>query len=289
LVVCILPERLVMASSVYDETLSGLLQNPLSCWWKVPSKEVVVLLKMRVVDRINKELKDAARGATRNREIHGLLIGDISFDPELRVMVTESRPLFFTYEPDSVGRLSDENKRSFAKQIDRCKASIGKFSHILSYYRSNNRPGFELGEDDLAIARELIPDLCFFLLIQPSRPTNIGGWFFYPKTNNQPERKLLFPFNKDRLLSGQTLLSQSPESGPGTSSIIFPTPPLREPSQHEARTLPKPPWLRIAQPPLPISPRLVPSPPPELVRKRPGKSRLWICLAVCLMLGIGGI
>lgn len=278
-----------MASTVSGETLSGLLQNPLSCWWKIPGKDIVVLLRLKVLDRINKDLRDASRGAARNGEIHGLLLGNITFNPDLRVTVTESRPLFCEYDPSSVGRLSDETKASFRKQIDRCKSSMGRFSCILSYYRSNNRQNFEPGEDDLAIARELIPDIFFYLLIQPSRPTNIGGLFFYSKTDNQPECNLLFPFSKDRLLSGQTTFSPSPWHGKDAfPDMVSSLPPL-EPSQHEVQTFPKPSRFGPSQPPLPFGPPMVPSPHTELVPERLGISWLWICLAVCLILGIGGI
>jgi periplasmic protein TonB len=269
------------------ETLSGIGQNPLSCWWKIPGKEITVFLNMETIERINEEIKGAARDRIRNKEIGGLLLGTIDFDPALRITVTECIPVLCNHEFGPVHHLSDADKKLLRKQIDRCKAALGKSQYVLSYYRSNNRPYFQLTGEDLALARDFIPDLFFFLLIQPSSPTNVGGLFFSVETRTQPENRLLFPFDKDRLLSGQTILTDLQEDKRETSPIVIPKTPPAERLPVEMPAMPNPTQRYRSQ--LPINPMPAPKPPLWLAIKRSRSPWLWISLAGLLVLALAGI
>jgi protein TonB len=205
-----------MAPPASSEPLSGILQDPLSCWWEIPDRDIIIQLNMEIVDRINGEIKGLAGRGTRDREIRGILLGTIALDPVPRLCLTDYMPLVF--KSGLTARLLDANRRSIRKQIDRCKA-LERFYYILSYYRSNDRPDLQLTSEDLELARELIPDIYFFLLIQRSSPINIGGFFFPPETNALPEHRLLFPFDKERLLSGQTILTDLQKGKQATAPI----------------------------------------------------------------------
>jgi periplasmic protein TonB len=269
------------------EILSGIVQNPLSCWWKIPGKEITVLLNMEIIERINEEIKGAARDRIRQKEIGGLLLGTIDFDPALRITVTDCLPVLCRHESGPAHHLSDADKKLLRKQVDRCKAALGKFQYVLSYYRSNNRPYFQVTGEDLALARDFIPDLFFFLLIQPSSPTNVGGLFFSVKTQTQPESRLMFPFDKGRLLSGQTILTDLQEDKSEASPpVIFETPPAE---RLPAETSAAPPPAQQFGPPLPINP--MPAQVPLLwhAAKRSRSPWLWVSLAGFLVLAIAGV
>jgi periplasmic protein TonB len=266
---------------------SGIIQSPLSCWWKIPDKNITVFLTMEIIERINDEIKIAARNPTQNKEVGGLLLGNIDFDPAPKIIVTQCLPVFCKHEFGPAHLLSDSDKKHFRKQIDQCRSASGEIQYILSYYRSNNRPYFQLAEEDLALAREFIPDLFFFLLIQPSIPMNIGGLFFSARTGSQPESKLLFPFDKDRLLSGQTILTDLQNGDSEASPRMIPKAPAAKQLPLDTPGMPN--QARQPRPQLPVNPMPAPAPPLWVAVKRSKSPWLWISLVGFLALSLAGI
>jgi protein TonB len=271
-------ERKMMTSSAHDKALSGILQDPPSCWWKFPNKETTVLLDMTIVERINGEIKGAADNGIHKKEVGGLLLGTIACDPALRISVTECLPVRCTHELGPAFRLSHSDRISLWSQINRYWVTHGKLQHILSFYRSNNSPDFQITGADLALARDFIPDSLFILLIKPSSPTNIGALIIPGETQTRSERRLLFPFDKDKLLSGQTILKDGQEDTPDTSSIMIADTP---PAERLPRKLPIKP-----RPTSSLQPRLRIESAPE--RKRSGSPWLWNSVMGLLVFALAG-
>jgi len=82
-----------MSASSIEGAQSGIRQDPLSCWWKIPNKSITVLFDMQVIERINEDIKNASVQGVSNMEIGGLLLGTITFDPTLQVMANECFPV----------------------------------------------------------------------------------------------------------------------------------------------------------------------------------------------------
>jgi protein TonB len=200
-----------MSASAIKGTQSGIRQDPLSCWWKIPNKNITVLLDMQVIERITEDIKNAAIQGVSKIEIGGLLLGTVTFDPAPRVMATECFPIPCNHELGPSHRLSYADRMLLWKQINRYKETRGEFQYFVSYYRTNLGPDFRLTSSDLALARDFVPDLFFFLLIQPLDPANIGGLIFSGEGAAQPEGRILFPFDKERLLAGDTILADFPK------------------------------------------------------------------------------
>ncbi len=222
-VLCYIPqavgcERRIMGAPEIERVQSGIRQEPLSFWWKIPNRNITVLLDIRAIERITEEIGSAAANGVPKAEIGGLLLGSVTFGPTLQVMATECFPIACKHELGPSHRLSYADKMLFWKQLNRYKEIHRKSPCFVSYYRSNIGHGFELTPSDFAIARDFAPDLFFFLLIQSSSSMNIGGLLFPYEGRVQLESRVLFPFDRDRLLSGETIIENLPESSPSESS-----------------------------------------------------------------------
>lgn len=273
-----------MSASASEGAQSGIGQDPLSCWWEIPNKNITVVLNMQVIERINEEIRNAAVRGVSNKEIGGLLLGTITFDPTLQVMATECFPVPCKHELGPFHRLSYKDRRLLLKQINRHKETPGELRYFVSYYRSNYGSDFQLTSSDLALARDFVPDLFFFLLIQPLYPINIGGLFFSGNEQAQPEIRILFPFDQDRLLSGDTILRDFPKSTMSASpsiaaGAISTESPLGEISEEESYSAADfaPSSLLRSLPAL------------EYMGKSFRKTWLWISLGGFLMLALIGI
>lgn len=265
-----------MESPPSDEILSGVVQEPLSCWWKIPGSEIIIQLEMGVVDRINRRVKGPSPVGFRSKEVRGLLLGTIAVDPALQLIVSDCVPLVFTGPGQ---RLSEADKRSLRKQIDKCKA-VGKLNYILAYYRSSHSPEFRLTPEDMEFVRDFVPDSFFILLVRPSAAMNVGALYFPPESGQaEPECRLLLPFERKTLLSGRTLLSDS-------SECVQTEPAFVEQSPEMSTELPSAPSQKAVRAPERVPDRLISqrSAPPS------GKAaRVWISLAALLVLAIAGI
>jgi protein TonB len=213
-------ERWIMSALASEGARSGIRRNPLSCWWKIPDRDITVVLNMQVIERINEEIKKAAVQSVSNNEIGGLLLGTITSDPTLQVTATECFPVPCSHELGPFHRLSYTDRRKVWQRINRHKETRGELQYFVSYYRSNLGPDFQLTSSDLELVRDFVQDPFFFLLIQPLYPKNIGGLFFLGEEPAQPERRILFPFDKNRLLSGDTILKDFPKSATSDSPAI---------------------------------------------------------------------
>jgi periplasmic protein TonB len=213
-------ERRIMSALAIEGCQTGIRQDPLSCWWEIPNKNITVVLDMQVIERINEEISSAALQGVSNKEIGGLLFGTIAFDPTLQVIATECFPIPCGHKLGPSHQLSFADRRQLRKKISRYKKTQGALQYFVSYYRSNLGPDMQLTSSDLALARDFVPDLFFFLLIQPLYPINIGGLFFSGEEPAQPESRILFPFDKTRLLAGDRILTDFPKDTTSASPTI---------------------------------------------------------------------
>lgn len=206
-----------MSAPAVKKAQSGMRQDPLSCWWKIPDRNITVQLDIKVLEHINEEIKKAAVNGVSSNEIGGLLLGTTAFDRTLQVIATECFPISCNHELGPSHRLSYADRLLLWKQIHRYKETYGESQCFVSYYRSNIADDFQLALSDFVMARDFAPDLFFFLLIQPSSPMNIGGLFFPDEGPGQSENRILFPLDRDRLLAGETILGNIPKNMPSAS------------------------------------------------------------------------
>jgi hypothetical protein len=182
------------------------------CMWEVPGKAITIYLHPRIVGLLNKVIQDS-QYPIQGTEVGGLLLGTTELDTRCQIFVRDFTPVACEYQFGPSYYLSASDKRVLKEKIAWWQPGPGKYMYVVGYYRSHNRQGFNLDEEDHAVAREYFSDpASVFLLIKPFiTQVSVGGFFFSEECQIQRESNLLFPFSQSKLMRGETTLPHVPQ------------------------------------------------------------------------------
>jgi hypothetical protein len=122
------------------------------------------------------------------RECGGLLVGTVvRYGNRVHIIVRLFTPIACNYEDGQLFHLSNPDKSSLRQSL---ASHISPFWSCIGFYRSHYRPGLELDEEDLRLAREHLRDPPnIFLLVAANGPQ--GGLFLFDGLEFSREPALL--------------------------------------------------------------------------------------------------
>ncbi|HYI93673.1 MAG TPA: hypothetical protein VEX68_09020 [Bryobacteraceae bacterium] len=154
-------------------TLNPVRESSTDYVWTFPGSPIRIHLSLAVVARLREQLFTGFDPSS-SREIGGLLLGKVHAGG---IHVKDIRS-FCPSDNGSYFILSDIDKVNLKDVI---KEQQGAGSLVVGYFRSDQRGGIRLSEEDLSLSRELFsdPEQVFLIISKPDNNTPKAGFFFW--------------------------------------------------------------------------------------------------------------
>ncbi len=154
-------------------TLNPVRESSTDYVWTFPGSPIRIHLSLAVVTRLREQLFTGFDPSS-SREIGGLLLGKVQAGG-IHVKGIRS---FCPADKSSYFILSDIDKVNLKDVI---KEQQGAGSLVVGYFRSDQRGGIRLSEEDLSLSRELFsdPEQVFLIISKPDNNMPKAGFFFW--------------------------------------------------------------------------------------------------------------
>lgn len=149
--------------------------------WSLPGSPARIHLYLDVVERLGREVLSAFESVPdRAVEIGGILLGRADPDISPRIEIRDFEPFFGDYRSDHRFVLSEADRSKFEDLVATRGKAHAYESRVVGYYRSHNRTGLCLSEEDLTLIRGCFRDPTnVFLIIKPEEDRNLNAGFFF--------------------------------------------------------------------------------------------------------------
>jgi hypothetical protein len=141
----------------------------LSYQWNAPDQPIAISLNINLIDRLSLAVMEAFKSIPkRGLEIGGLLLGRLEPADGALVVIEDSEFLHSEHLHGPSFSLSPSDKEHLASLAAQWSAQTNAEFHTVGLFRSDTRPEHRFDEQDLALAKELLPEgTGVFLLIKP--------------------------------------------------------------------------------------------------------------------------
>jgi hypothetical protein len=196
--------------SDYDKSLAHIENTtaPGTYAWESPGKPHIVRLSLDVVDRMQ---QDVMRGfgavPRRGAEVGGVLIGSVTHEsgrPVIQIDDYELVPIEYKRGPSYL--LSEEDSAHFAALMERLRAGSDPAYQPVGFFRSHTRETLGLGEEDLQLLDQFLPEPNATVLWIRPYATRVGtaGFLFRENGHFQEGPPVPdFPFRRRELAPGE--------------------------------------------------------------------------------------
>lgn len=201
--------------------------------WEITGRPIIVKLSLDLVDRL---LQEVMRGfgamPRRGVEMGGVLLGTVDRSGDRPMVVVEDyEPVPCQHSRGATYLLSDDEMLRFKETVSKWSPDAGKQTFAVGYYRSHTREGLGLGDEDLNLFNQLLPDpLAIAMLVKPfATRVSQAGIFIRENGNVRAHSSYKeFPFRR-RELGGRDTDAPSrpappPRSRPAAASAERPAP-----------------------------------------------------------------
>ena len=182
-----------------------------SCTWEFPEVAHTLELELRVIEWLNETMVQGMYSKVKGVEVGGLLLGRTEAGDRPRTVIEGFTPILCRHSSGYIHHFSDEESSVLKRHSARWAPGPGKKLYVVGFYRSHNRKGFTLDEQDLALANEFfLGPTQVFLLIKPfASETSIGASLYQRNAWDGPESPVRFPFSSSVLAAGVRTINSS--------------------------------------------------------------------------------
>jgi hypothetical protein len=188
--------------------------------WSLPGSLIRIHLYLDVVERLENEvLRGFESVLERGVEVGGVLLGRADPDVSHVIEITDFEPIFGEHRSDHRFVLSESDRYKFENLTADRRPTDGNVRSVVGYYRSHNRDGLSLGEEDLSLIRTCFQDPAnVFLVIKPVEDRSVNaGFFFWDNDRITSESSFReFPFAAKQLSRLRTNHESSSVEKPAT-------------------------------------------------------------------------
>ena len=156
---------------------------------------ITVHWQHNLADQLYEEILKSSSLGERQREVGGVLLGTIQPDRNgVQLTVRLFVPILCGYQSGPLYHLSEEDRSASRNFITRC---VSPQWPLIGIYRSHCRPGVELDQEDLGLAREFLTNpLGIILLVKPLETDGpLGSLFVLTGPELRTESALPLPFH----------------------------------------------------------------------------------------------
>jgi len=209
-----------MADQTPNRTISGASQPPQGTGfyvWSAPGAGATVHLHLAVIDRLSREIRDAAAGARGHKAVCGLLLGRTPPDMEA-IVVEDSLPLPCSDLLAPPSYFLNAGKGALSEKLAQWAPGPDKRLWAVGYYQHQKDGELTLHDDEVALFQRDFPPPGKVMLLTASEAAGRPIAGFFPRTGDEIPRQTPLPFPLSRME-----LRQAADRGPAPPLSVPPT------------------------------------------------------------------